>query len=756
MRSSVLFVLFLAVSAAGAANLHGKVVNQSTGESLSNVAVSLLDTSFAVATARDGSFLLSNVPAGKYVLRIDGVGFWFHRMPVEVVEGDSREFAIALTPQGARRTETVEVKADIFEGEEPAQTAEMNLTVSEVKQSDTVSGGDLFRAVQAMPGITGQSNNDFFAQFMVLGAPFNQVGVYIDDVLVRQPFHGIPGQSDGASIGVMNDEIVEGLSLTPIAFSEKYSEATGGVLDIRSREGNRERTRVSVGAGMAESHVTAEGGIGKNRGSWLVSGRRSYLGYLTDKSVGGNSPIEPSFTDLDAHVAYELTPKHTIDFTALEGLSSISDSWIGHVNPNMFFTGKSSFSLLRLGWRAALSPTVLLSTYGAYTAQQDSSKNQAHLQLNDSDGAEWVGGSDLGWSWKPKQTFEAGWVLRRLTGFRDNHYYDATSETAWNGQAGTGLRQGGYVQQRSELLRGRLQLTGSLRWDQFSMSSLHPISPQAAASLRIAPATDLILGAGRYTQFPGVEYATDCLTWGPRVLRSTHYLVGVERRLTESTRLRVEGFSREDRQQFGFGSISPNTGTGSCAAPDVDPSYSNKTFTRGGQIVLQRRSSNRLSGWVSYTLLHQRDHLNVFVSDSLQQGFSEMSVPGFGDQRHAVNAVGMYRLRPSFGVSAKLLYGSGYPGVPTSTEPVTILLDGVLVDRVLTNTFFRLDLRADKALRIRGQKLTFHAELLNSTNHMNIRYVGYRSVSLQGQPTTVLSMYRSIGVTPTAGIELQF
>src|SRR5690349_16768071 len=112
--------------------------------------------------------------------------------PYTTLFRSNKEFSITLAPETLRRTEVVEVKGDIFHGENPAVPSQLTLTPQELKEAATVLANDPFRAVQSLPGVSPTNNNDFFGQFSVLGAPFERVGVYLDDVLVPQPFHTIP------------------------------------------------------------------------------------------------------------------------------------------------------------------------------------------------------------------------------------------------------------------------------------------------------------------------------------------------------------------------------------------------------------------------------------------------------------------------------------------------------------------------------------------------------------------------------------
>jgi hypothetical protein len=87
---------------------------------------------------------------------------------------------------------------------------------------------------------------------------------------------------------------------------------------------------------------------------------------------------------------------------------------------------------------------------------------------------------------------------------------------------------------------------------------------------------------------------------------------------------------------------------------------------RGVEITVQRRSANRLAGWLSYGYLSTRYHDKA---ENLQW-------PGDFDQRHTLNVFGSYRIKPTVSLSAQWRYGSGMPrpGFIQQTAPNTYAL----------------------------------------------------------------------------------
>src|SRR5258708_24718958 len=344
----------------------GKVVSVIRGEPLRQVEVSVLELKTSVHTAADGSFALSNLPNGKLTVRVSAVGYRLVTVPVELTAGaDQKEVSVRLAPDNFRRTETVEVKGDLYQLEGAAVPGQLTLNAAELKEASTVLANDPFRAVQSLPGVSATQNNDFFAQISVMGAPSGKVSIYFDDVLVRQPFHTLLGIADGASLSVVSSETVESVNLMPVAFPERFGDATGGALQLQTRDGSRTHPLFTVSASLADSEATGEGQLGSARkGSWLVSARKSYLGYLVRRS-GGDPFTDIAFEDGSLRLTYDLTPRNNITFYTLNGHTDINRTVSG-ADPNELTTAGSDFTLVRLGWPSLITPPLLLHTPPPY------------------------------------------------------------------------------------------------------------------------------------------------------------------------------------------------------------------------------------------------------------------------------------------------------------------------------------------------------------------------------------------------------
>jgi hypothetical protein len=741
--------ILLSSSFLNATEIRGKVVSVDRGEPLARVQVAVLveaqrEVVAAAITTKDGSFVVQGLAPGHYMLRLNAVGYRLITVEFSLaVDEAAKEFDVTLVPDNFRRTERVEVKGDIFQGPDSPAVIELNLTSSEIRETSTVLADDPFRAIQTLPGVSASGNNDFFAQFSVMGTPFDDVSTYIDGILVPQPFHGEPGFNQGATLSLLTSETVEEVKLLPIAYPEKYGDAVGAALDIQTRDGSRTPPIFRLSIGMADTEVLAEGQLGHSRrGSWLASGRKSYLGYLLRNRLN-ETFTDVSFYDGEGKLIYDLRPNQTVSFYGLGG-HTVAD--LVHppqaLQPGEFKRGINDLTLLRGGWRWTVNPRLLLDTRSAYLRAPFTTSDLNNTVINNTHYQEWVGGSSLVWAWRKEHVLEAGWTTR---------YGSRTIGSSTGNTAATGWRNDGYVQQASRFFGDRLHLVGSVRFDAASQFDIHPFSPQLSASLQVTRSTALQFGVGRYNQFgfpayPGfvVPGGGICLPASESLQTANHFTAGLERRIGESTRIRATLFDRQNQSQAAR--------NGSCPQfPPFDFRSLGKSYSRGAEFVVQSRTENRLSGWIGYTFVFARENQFFFLNPAVR--VLSPDFPTLEDQHHSLNVFASYRLSPSVHLSGKFLYGSGFPipsgHIDTTKNPPQFI--GLNATRL--GDYQRLDLRAEKDWAFTRWKLALYGEMLNLTNHGNPRYI-YEGNDGKGNP--IVFTERGLPITPTAGVAFEF
>ncbi len=761
-RRCIPVVLLLMAGALHAAEIKGKVTNVVGGEPLGRVQVLVSETKAAAVTSDSGDFGISNLEPGTYTLRVNAVGYRLATIPFTLVNtADVREFSITLVPDNFRHTDKVEVHADVFQIADSPATNEITLTSSEIRETSTVFADDPFRAVQSLPGVAAEGNNEFFAEFSVMGAPFSNIGIYLDDVLVPNPFHEIGNFSEGASLGVLTSEVVDEVKLLPAAYPEKFGDGQGAALDVHTREGSRDAPMFRISAGIAATELLGEGGLGHSKkGSWLASARKSYINYLIQGRVGDAADV--GFEDADLRLSYDLTRHQNLSLFATDGHTNMLMNDAASLANVQYASGKSDFTFARAGWAWTLNPRLLVDAHAAYIREPDQLFNNQNLLLTKTDHREWVAGGGVSWAWARDQVLQAGWSERQL---RDSMYQVGATNSGTlqpYSSAGTGLRQSAFVEQSASLAQGRVHLVGSLRWDRFLDFLPQRFSPQISLAIRAMRSTELQFAAAKYAQFSDSAIgppAGICNIEGGLPSKSEHYSAAVEQRLNDNTRIRVEAFQRKNF--YPFGAIPPNQqNIEPCPVLQPIPGGTyERDYSHGVQVLLQRRSANRLSGWIGYTLLkaQQRQYqINVPYPPYALFFDSGFYYSTLEDQRHTLNLFATYRLRPSLNLSGKFLYGSGFP-IPSGSFVQLgngqFLATGINDQRL--GTYARLDIRSDKDWAFQKWKLTLYGEVLNVTNHYNGRFA-YESGIDPATGRALVKTLQGLPVTPTLGLVFQF
>jgi hypothetical protein len=228
--------------------------------------------------------------------------------------------------------------------------------------------------------------------------------------------------------------------------------------------------------------------------------------------------------------------------------------------------------------------------------------------------------------------------------------------------------------------------------------------------------------------------------------RSIHAVAALEQRVSKDTRLRAEFYQRSDRDLIERPLLDPRiipAGIVLVANPTLYNSA--RGYARGVQLVAQRRSANRLSGWIGYTLAWARK----------RDGVDGTHYWSRDDQRHTVNTYLGYRIRPSVHASGKWTYGSGQP-IPGffRRDGASYFLTSVRNEQRL-DPYSRLDLRINKSFVRDRWKMTLYAELINATKRRNIRFISFDGADRRtGQAFVTLEPV--MPMMPAGGITFEF
>jgi len=721
------FLLFIA-SIAHAAEIKGRVVDAATNEP---IARALVRAGGDTITTADGRFAFD---ATASELQVSCVGYRPFRMPL----GQPGEYEIRLVPDTLRRDESVDVVAPVF-----TQEVSVNLAGQELRNLASVIADDPLRAVQGLPGVT--SNDDFQSQPSLRGAGFDRLGVYLDGVLLHSPFHTVQGDPGAGSLTLLSSDMLDQVELHSGPIPVSFADRGAGAIDMRYRDGDRNRHRVRVSASASNAGVSLEGPFQKGRGAWLASVRKSYLQYLIN-STSDEAGLAFGFWDAQARLSYDISRRHRASLSLLHGKSALDREAVANaLGLNSILKTDYSMVIVNAGSRWTPTGGFLFQNNFAWMRERFANINRQALPIGGGHYGEWVWNSDNSWQTGEHSTLYFGANIRRL---RDDFYFNGIQPgvVRIDQASGTAKRAGAHIAQEFRLWNGRVQLRAGARADGHSIVPGRQFTPVASIGFTPLSKTRLTMQWGQNAQFP--EIAQLLARIGNRTLspiRTAHVLGAIEQRLNEQTRLRFEVWRRHDRQLLYRPGFEPRQLNNRYVAGSILAPWRNTQNgeARGMQVFLQRRSANRLSGWLSYAYT-QADVTDVQTS------------PADFDQRHTANVFATYRIRPTVNLSSRFSYGSGFPlrGFYRVEAGNNFFL-AAQRNQLRVPSYHRWDLRANKTYVKKAWHLTLFAEVVNIYNHRNVRFDDFRSIDPRTGAAR-LGFDRMFPILPSAGLAAEF
>ncbi|MBN4081847.1 TonB-dependent receptor, partial [bacterium AH-315-C07] len=278
MKRFLFVILFFLASQAAvmaqSGSVRGFVYDKKSGEPLIFTNVYFKGTIMGATTDVNGFFNISKVPVGDYILTSTSIGFDTVEAPITIVKGKIKSKNLFLS-EISIELGMVEISADRQEAKTEIQVSVTKITPKELKQIPTVGGEpDLAQYLQILPGVvfTGDQGGQLYIRG---GSPIQNV-VLLDGMIVYNPFHSIGLYS------VFDTDIIRNVDVYTGGFNAKYGGRISAVIDITTRDGNKNRFGGKIATNPFTSKLLLEGPIGKNKpggggNSFLLSAKSSYL-----------------------------------------------------------------------------------------------------------------------------------------------------------------------------------------------------------------------------------------------------------------------------------------------------------------------------------------------------------------------------------------------------------------------------------------------------------------------------------------------
>lgn len=282
----------------------GTLKDASTGEDIIGARVVVVELPGTGAITNTFGFFSLTLPAGTYTLQYKSLGFTLLEEKIELNANITRN--IELVPE-SKVFDAVLVTTE--KEDENITSGEMSVEKISIKDIETIpvifGEKDIFKTMQLLPGVksAGEGNSGFY----VRGGGADQNLILLDGAPVYNASHLL------GFFSVFNSDALKDVKLYKGGAPAEFGGRLSSVMDIKMKEGNSKQFSVSGGIGLISSRLTIESPIVKDKGSFIISGRRTYADVFL--KLSNNESLNKSslyFYDLNAKANYRLGNKDRI------------------------------------------------------------------------------------------------------------------------------------------------------------------------------------------------------------------------------------------------------------------------------------------------------------------------------------------------------------------------------------------------------------------------------------------------------------
>jgi outer membrane cobalamin receptor len=295
-------MISLAASGQNRFTVSGYVTDEQ-GEAITGVYVVVPNSSNGTMTNAYGFYSLT-LPAGNYVVRYSFVGLETKEQQISLTV--NTKLTITLKPETSAIDAVTITAQRKDENVKDITMSNVQLPARVIKKIPNLMGEvDIIKSIQLLPGV--QSSVEGSSGFYVRGGNADQNLILLDGATVYNPSHLF------GFFSVFNGDAVKNVELFKGGIPAEYGGRLSSVLDVRMNEGNTQKIKGSAGIGMISSRFTMEGPIIKDKMSFLLTARRTYMEvlrpFITDTTAKKSNLY---FFDLNAKLNYQINQNNRI------------------------------------------------------------------------------------------------------------------------------------------------------------------------------------------------------------------------------------------------------------------------------------------------------------------------------------------------------------------------------------------------------------------------------------------------------------
>ncbi|MEY4114788.1 MAG: hypothetical protein RLZ76_1481 [Bacteroidota bacterium] len=696
--------------------ISGYVRDSLSRETLIGATIQAKEQSKGVSSNQYGYYALT-LPKGEYVLVTSFVGFF----PIEKKINLQSDLVIdfPLLSKSSLSQEIVISSKKRDANIKNAQMGQIDLSMSRAKSVPVIFGEvDPLKILQLYPGVSnaGEGNSGLY----VRGGGPDQNLILLDDAVVYNSGHLF------GFFSIFNGDAIKNTSLIKGGMPAQYGGRLSSVLDISMKEGNLDKYQVEGGIGSIASRFSVQGPIQKEKASFMLSGRRTYIDALAKPFIKKESQFYGSgyyFYDFNAKFNYRFSSKDRLYLSGYFGRDRFD-----FVNNKRQFDVEVPWgnSTLSARWNHVFHKKLFMNTTAVYNDYQFSLgalQNSFNFVL--SSGIRDLNlKTDLDHYLTPEHKLKYGalFTYHRLSPSVASGRQDSVLFLPNNAQTKFANEYGLYAQDDWEV-NNKLKINYGLRWSAFqqlgpytnyktdadgnrldstsyasnqSVITYGGLEPRLTMRYALNDETSIKGSVSRNRQYlhlvsnAGTTLPTD--VWVPSTLRvkpqlSWQYAAGVFKNFNDNafeTSIEVYYKSMQNQIEYREG-----------FTPSIKDPEEEFVFGRGwsyGTELFINKTKGKFTGWIGYTL--------AWTWRKFPELNNGNKYPAKYDRRHDLSVVGIYELNQKWKLSSVFVYATGNA---TSLPEKFYLIEGVLtqqfsrINQYRLAPYHRLDLSATYA-----------------------------------------------------------
>ncbi|MBC8225984.1 MAG: TonB-dependent receptor [Gammaproteobacteria bacterium] len=711
-RNLIFSFIILSILKAQTSIISGFVSDSSSGESLIGANVFLRETGQGMATDINGYYIIQDIVSGNYTIMVSYIGFDMFKQKTTLGDNESKKVNINLVEQLVQLTE-IEVTAEKLQRRNNIQPSKINLSPRMMKAAPALAEPDLFRTIQALPGVL--TTSEFSTGLVIRGGNTDQNLIMLDGITVYNPSHLGGLFSNFIVDGVKEAELIKG------AYNAEYGGRLSAVLNIISREGNKNKFKGKMNLSLLSAQTTLEGPFYK--GAWVLSGRRTYFDLVLPKVLPDNisENIPPYyFYDIQSHIFSDITSKDRISFSYYSGIDDLLFDTFG-------LDGRWGNNTISGHYRRVFNEKLVgnfLIANSRFFTEFRLGGDNGLVSYNEIDDKTFSG--DFSWFKSSNSTLKFGAQLKKLGFEYTNKFGDSTQFQIKTDPI-----------EFSQYIKLKYKPNDLFIIEPGLRLNLYDVYPDSLfPDLRLG--LKYIITDNRYLNFSVGNYHQFISTFqddfNPSILdnwiatdtsvspgKSIQVVLGYEEYIKNMYKIQVEGYYKDLKNLLTYEETRSTTD-----AQVSDESLASIVTPADGYAygleLFGQKMSGKLSGWVAYTYSVSRKIMNSVYADGEQEYYTNW------DRTHAFSVLGNYKINKKWETNWRFALQSGqaYTPImgyyvqkfPESPEELFRTIPGTR-NSGRYEPYSRLDIGAVYHGKIGKTNVDFFFQVINTLNRSN-------------------------------------